>query len=272
MSRRHAIWIALFLALVMAVSVFAGGCKPKNALQTIKKAGKIVVGTTADYPPFEYVDETTGNYIGFDVELMEKIAEKLGVTVEWKDMDFNILLNSLKSGQIDSVIACMTIDAERQQQALFSNAYWVSPDAVLVKNDSGVTITDPLIDFPGLRVGVQAGTIQEEFCKNELITPGTMPEANLSSYPRTDQAVTDLVVGRLDAVFLDAGVAQAFTKMQPVTVALIYDLPGDPGIAVKLDEQELIDKINEALQQLTDDGTIQQLAEKYEIAAALTEG
>jgi len=272
LSRRHAIWIALFLALVMTASVFVGGCKPKNALQAIQKAGKIIVGTSADYSPFEYVDETTGDYTGFDVELMAKIAEKLGVTVEWKDMDFNILLNSLQSGQLDAVIACMTSDAERQQQALFSNGYWVSPDAILVKNDSGVTITDPMTDFPGLRVGVQAGTIQEGFCKDELITPGTMPAANLSSYPRADQAVTDLVVGRLDAVFIDFAVAQAFTEMQPVTVALIYDLPGDPGIAVKLGEQELVDKINEAIQQLTDDGTIQQLADKYEIAAALTEG
>jgi polar amino acid transport system substrate-binding protein len=272
LSRRYAVLIALLLALVMAVSVFAGGCKPKNALQAIKKADKIVVGTSADYPPFEYVDETTGEYTGFDVELMEKIAEKLGVTVEWKDMDFSILLNSLQSGQIDSVIACMTSDAERQQQALFSNAYWVSPDAVLVNTDAGLTITDPMTDFPSLRVGVQSGTIQEAFCKDELVTPGTMPAANLSSYPRADQAVTDLVVGRLDAVFMDAGAAQAFTEMQPVTVALIYDLPGDPGVAVKLGEQELIDKINEAIQQLTDDGTIQQLAEKYEIAAALTEG
>jgi ABC-type amino acid transport substrate-binding protein len=272
LSRKHLILAALMMAVVMAVTVGAAGCKPKNALQAIKKAGKIIVGTSADYLPFEYVDEATGKYVGFDVELMEKIAEKLGVTVEWKDMDFNILLNSLQSGQIDAVIACMTINAERQTQALFSNAYWVSPDAVLVKKDGGVTITDPKTDFPKLRVGVQAGTIQEEFCTTELVTPGTMPQANLSSYPRADQAVTDLVAGRLDAVFMDAAVAQAFTETQPVVVAMIYDLPGDPGIAVKLNEQELVEKINEILLQLTNDGTIQQLAEKYEILAALQSG
>lgn len=272
MARKHVAWIALVCALALVAGVALASCAPKNALETIKKKGKIVVGTSADYPPFEYVDAETGGYTGFDVELMEKIAEKLGVTVEWKDMDFDILLNSLQQGQINCVIACMTITAERQQQALFSKPYWTSPDAFLVKKGSGLSISDPVNDLAGKRIGVQTGTIQENWVRDELIATGKIAESNMSSYPKADAAVLDLVAGRVDVVFMDAGVAESYAAIHPVEVALVYDLPGDPGIAMKLGEQELCDEINRIIDELTEDGTILQLAEKYDIAQALLEG
>jgi polar amino acid transport system substrate-binding protein len=271
--RKYKVLVAILLAVSLVFSVAAvAGCKPKNALQAILKEKKIIVGTSADYPPFEFVDEATGKYTGFDVELMEKIAEKLGVTVEWKDLAFDILLNSLQSGQINAVIAAMSIKPERQEQALFSNPYWESPNAVLVKKDSTVTITDPLVDFPALRIGVQSGTIHEDYVKTQLIDAGKMEAANLSSYPRADQAILDLVAGRLDAVYMDAAAAQAFTESHPVVVAMVHEVESGMGIAVMLGEQELIDRINAILTQLAEDGTIQALADKYEIAKVLAEG
>lgn len=273
MSRKYRLVIALLLAVALVFSVAAvAGCKPKNALQAILKAKTIIVGTSADYPPFEFVDEATGNYTGFDVELMEMIAEKLGVTVEWKDMNFDIVLNSLQSGQINAAIAAMSIDPERQEQALFSNPYWESPNAVLVKKDSTVTVTDPLVDFPALRIGVQSGTIHEKYVKTQLIDVGKMEASNLSSYPRADQAILDLVFGRLDAVYMDAAAAQAFTESQPVVVAMLHKVESGMGIAVMLGEQELVDKINEILGQLADDGSIEALGDKYKIAQTLAEG
>ncbi len=272
MSRKYKVLVALLLAVALVFSVAAvAGCKPKNALQAILKAKKIIVGTSADYPPFEFVDEATGNYTGFDVELMEMVAEKLGVTVEWKDMTFDIVLNSLQSGQINAAIAAMSINPERQEQALFSNPYWESPNAVLVKVGSTVTITDPLVDFPALLIGVQSGTIHETYVK-ELIDAGTMEAANLSSYPRADQAILDLVAGRLDAVYMDAAAAQAFTVSHPVVIAMVHKVESGMGIAVMLGEQELVDRINEILAQLTEDGSIEALADKYNIAQTLAEG
>jgi polar amino acid transport system substrate-binding protein len=273
LSRKYKVLVALLLAVALVFSVAAvAGCKPKNALQAILKAGKIIVGTSADYPPFEFVDEATGNYTGFDIELMEMIAEEMGVTVEWKDMTFDIVLNSLQSGQINAAIAAMSIDPERQEQALFSNPYWESPNAVLVKVGSTVTITDPLVDFPALLIGVQSGTIHEKYVKTELIDVGKMDAANLSSYPRADQAILDLVAGRLDAVYMDDAAAQAFTVSHPVVIAMVHEVDSGMGIAVMLGEQELIDKINEILTQLTEDGSIEALGVEYDIAKTLTEG
>ena len=273
MPRKYKVLVALLLAVALVFSVAAvAGCKPKNALQAILKAKKIIVGTSADYPPFEFVDEATGNYTGFDVELMEMVAEKLGVTVEWKDMTFDIVLNSLQSGQINAAIAAMSINPERQEQALFSNPYWESPNAVLVKVGSTVTITDPLVDFPALLIGVQSGTIHEKYVKTELIDVGKMDAANLSSYPRADQAILDLVAGRLDAVYMDAAAAQAFTVSHPVVIALVHKVESGMGIAVMLGEQELVDRINEILTQLTEDGSIEALGVEYDISKTLTEG
>ena len=273
MSKKYKVLVALLLAVALVFSVAAvAGCKPKNALQAILKAKKIIVGTSADYPPFEFVDEATGNYTGFDVELMEMVAEKLGVTVEWKDMTFDIVLNSLQSGQINAAIAAMSINPERQEQALFSNPYWESPNAVLVKLGSTVTVTDPLADFPALLIGVQSGTIHEKYVKTQLIDAGLMEAANLSSYPRADQAILDLVAGRLDAVYMDAAAAQAFTVSHPVVIAMVHEVDSGMGIAVMLGEQELIDRINEILAQLMEDGSIETLADKYKIAQTLAEG
>jgi len=273
LSKKYKVLVALLLAVVLVFSVAAvAGCKPKNALQAILKAKKIIVGTSADYLPFEFVDETTGNYTGFDVELMELIAEKLGVTVEWKDMDFLIVLNSLEAGQVNAAIGAMSITPERQEQALFSNPYWESPNAVLVKKDSTVTVTDPLVDFPALLIGVQSGTIHEDYVKTQLIDAGLMEAANLSSYPRADNAISDLVAGRLDAVYMDAAAAQAFTEKYPVVIAMVHKVESGMGIAVMLGEQELIDRINEILAQLMEDGSIETLADKYKIAQTLAEG
>ncbi len=280
MTKKRLAFTALALVLVFSLALaFVAGCGPKNALQTIQKKGKIVVGTSPDYPPFEYIDDTTGKYTGFDVELMEAIAAKLGVAVEWQEMEFDLLLSSLQAGEMDAVIACMTIRPDRLEQADFTDPYIISKDAILIKKGSGLVILDPattagmneeqLLEplktaIAGLRVGVQSGTIQETFCQ-DLIDAGTMPETNVTRYPRADQAVADLEFGRVDCVFLDEGVADGFTQTNNVEKALTVDLEGNPGIAVKKGETEFVAKLNEIIKQLRDEGVISQLAAKYQL-------
>jgi polar amino acid transport system substrate-binding protein len=258
--------VALLCALIMVMSVATlTGCKKKtkSALDVIMEKGKIIVGTSPDYPPYEYIDDATGAYVGFDIELMQEIADRMGVELEWKDMDFSLLLGALKAGQIDAIIACMSITEERMQECSFTDEYYVSLDAVLVKRGGGVTVTD-IHDLAGLRVGVQSGTIQETWVREELIDTEQMPESKLSTYMRADDAVLDLVAGRIDCVFMDEGVAQQFTTTHAVDKALVYDLPGNPGIAVGLGETELVAKLNEIIAALQAEGFIDALAVKYQ--------
>ncbi len=266
LSRKHLAIVALVLVLVVAISsVFVVGCKPKNALQTITKKGTIVVGTSADYAPYEYVDEKTGEYTGFDIDLMNEIAKRMNVTVEWQDMDFDLLIGAVQNGQIDAVIACMTKNEERMTQVLFTDEYVISKDAVLIAATSTLNLTDPAVDFPSLKIGTQAGTIQYTWVKENLVDQGKMPEANLSQYPRADQAVQDLEAGRVDAVFLDESVADQFATSGAVKKALVVDLEGNPAIACKLGEDELVAKINEIIKALRDEGFTKQLCDKYQI-------
>lgn len=273
---RNRLTIALVGLMVAALGIaFVAGCGPKEV-----ETPKLIVGTSADYAPFEYVDETTGEYVGFDIELMEAIAAKLGMEVEWQDMDFGILLQSLKAGQIDAVIACMTVNEERLLEADFSEPYIISKDAILVQKGSGLVILteeeragktdaellEPLVAaLADLRVAAQSGTIQETWIRENLIDAGLMAESQMSLYPRADQAVADLEAGRVDCIFLDEGVAEGFTATNNVEKALTVDLEGNPGIAVQKGDAELLEKINNAIVELRNEGVITQLAEKYEL-------
>jgi len=279
-TKRFLFTVVLACLLVLAFSLSLAGCKKEepSALDRILEEGKIVVGTSADYEPFEYVDPDTGEYTGFDIELMEKIAERLGVEVEWRDMKFDILLTTLQAGELDAIIACMTVTPERLEMADFTDPYIISKDAILVKAGSDVVsiegadtmsheeLTAALVEaLKDLKVGVQAGTIHEQWCDENLIGAGVMPETNLSRYPRADQAVSDLVAGRIDCVFLDEGVALGFSETHDVEKALTVDLEGNPGIAVTKGETKLVEKLNEIIAELREEGFIAELAGKYDL-------
>jgi len=269
MSRRVLVGIALACAAVLALSVaFVSGCGQEQ-----EEVAKLVVGTSADYPPFEYYDEETGELTGFDVEFMEAVAEKLGMEIQWEDMSFDILLTTLEAGQLDAIIACMTVREDRLQHADFSEPYIISKDAILVpagetlEGLEGLTEEEALAALPevlgGLRIGVQTGTIQESWVQENMIDAGLLPEENMSSYERADNAVADLQAGRLDCVFLDEGVAIEMTGNYDVVKAVTVDLEGDPGIAVQKGDTELLEKINNAIVELRDEGFTAQLAEEY---------
>ena len=109
----------------------------EDDLARIKKAGKIMVGTSADYPPFEYYNEKF-EFEGFDIELMNLIAKELGVTVEYKDFAFEGLGDALKLGQVDAVIAALSITPERAEVVDFSNIYYVGNDAILARRSAPI--------------------------------------------------------------------------------------------------------------------------------------
>jgi len=270
LSRKTVVSIALACVVALAfTAVVLSGCAKEEELP------KLVVGTCADYPPFEYYDEATGELMGFDVELMEAIGDKIGMEVEWQDMGFDILLTSLEAGQIDAIIACMTVREDRLQHADFSEPYIISKDAILVKSGTelgsfaGLSDEEVLVNLAhalsGMLIGVQTGTIQEGWVQDNMIDAGLLPEANMSSYERADNAVADLEAGRIDCVFLDEGVAIGFTQTNDVEKAVTVDLEGNPGIAVQKGNTELLDKINTAIVELREEGVTAQLAEEYEL-------
>ena len=245
--KRRALWtVSLLIALVILV---AAGCQGGR--------DKLVVGTSADYEPFEYIDED-GNYTGFDIELMEEIAGRMDVELEWQDIAFDGLIGSLQNDKIDAIIAAMSATEEREEQVDFTDPYFISGDAVLVAADSDITLEDKT-DIAGHTVGVQTGTIQESWIDENV-------GAEISRYERAEQAIMDLQSGRIEMVAMDLSAANSFVEQGGVKVALETDFSGEHmAIAVKEGNTELKEEFDAIIDELQMEGFIDDLAAEYDL-------
>lgn len=251
-------WLISLLVLVSLMLTACGG-GAQSHLDKIKQAGVIKVGTSADYPPFEYIDES-GNKAGFDIELMEEIGKRLGVKVEWVDMPFDSLIAGVQEGKIDCSISAFNYTEERDKVVDFSEAYYTAEDAFLVAETFGGSITKPE-DVAQYKVGVQSGTTQDDWLTNVL----QIPEQNLSRYDRADQAALDLKSGRIDVMMADAIPAKALAqKIGGLKIVYTGVLSSGPmNIVLPEGDAELAKAINDILKQLKQEGFIDQLAQKY---------
>ena len=260
--KRIVVFVALFVAISLVLSG-CGGAQPANHLEAIKQAGVIKVGTSADYPPFESVDEN-GNKVGFDIDLMTEIAKRLGVKLEWVDMPFDSLIAAVQEGKIDASISAFNYSAERDKMIDFSDAYYTSEDAFTVAEGFTGTIVDPQ-DVAAYKVGVQTGTTQDSWLTETLVIDGALPAENLFRYDRVDQAMLDLKNGRIDVMMSDYIPAQALAK-QLGGLEIVYHgvlSSGPVNIVIPDGDVELQQAINEIIQQLHEEGFIDQLAQKY---------
>jgi polar amino acid transport system substrate-binding protein len=216
------------------------------------------VGTSADFPPFEYIEN--GQFVGFDMDLMREIAKIAGFELKFVDMSFDSLIPALRAGQIDVAAAAMTITEERKKVVDFSMPYWTADQSIIVKADSDLTIT---VLFGKYRIGVQTGTTGDLWCTENLVEKGLLPERNLKRYDTFILALGDLLNGNIDAIVLDSPVANRFAATKPVKVVGIIVTGEQYGIAVRKGNKELLDKINQALKTLIETGKINEFIDKY---------
>jgi polar amino acid transport system substrate-binding protein len=221
-------------------------------------ARTVIVGTSADFPPFEYIEN--GQFVGFDMDLMREIAKIAGFELKFGDMSFDSLIPALRVGQIDVAAAAMTITEERKKVVDFSMPYWTADQSIIVKADSDLTIT---VLFGKYRIGVQTGTTGDLWCTENLVEKGLLPERNLKRYDTFILALSDLLNGNIDAIVLDSPVANRFAATKPVKVVGIIVTGEQYGIAVRKGNKELLDKINQALKTLIETGKINELIDKY---------
>ena len=254
------------LVLVIVSAIIIAGCQSAQEvsyLDKIQSANKVVVGTSADYPPYEYIDET-GNLVGFDIELMEEIAERMGVALEWQDMPFDSLIAAVQEGKIDMSISCFNYSDERAQLVDFSEPYYTSLDAFIVAEGFTGAFNEPE-DAANFKVGVQSGTVQDEWLTDELVDTGLLSESNLSRYERVDQAALDLQVGRIDILMADDVPAKAivsqFDSLRIIYEGMLYT--GPINIVLPKGAGDLQTEVNRIIADLQSEGFIDALAEKY---------
>ena len=185
--------------------------------------------------------------------------------VEIRDMAFDSLIAAVQEGKVDAVIAAMQTSPERLEKVDFSEGYHLQKDAFLVAGDSTLVLNTAQ-DAAGLKIGVQTGTLQEEWVLENLVPLGTA-EDQIFRYERVDQGALDVKAGRIDVLFINADPATELAKSSGLKIGLITGetVTGAQSIAVQKGNAELLDKINKALAEMQADGTVEQLQQKWNI-------
>jgi len=215
------------------------------------------VGTSAGFPPFEFVEN--GEFVGFDMDLMREIAKEMGFEIEIIDMSFDSLIAGLVSGNLDVIAAGMTITEQRAKVVDFSDAYWTADQSISVKADSDFDLT---VLFGKHNIGVQTGTTGDLWVEEALEKTGILT-GNYRRYDTFVLAMTDLENENLDAVILDSPVADRFAKVRPVKTVGIIKSDEKYGLAVKKGNKALLDMLNEGMKRLEENGKIDELIAKY---------
>jgi len=225
-----------------------------DTLSRVRKAGKIIVGTSADYAPYEFhtIIDGKDTIVGFDIEIAKEIAKDLGVELEIQDMSFDGLLQALNSDKVDFVIAGMTPNEERKKSVDFTDIYYTAQQGVMVRaedKDKYKTIED----LKGKKVGAQSTTIQEGIVKEQ------MPESQLVSLAKIPDLVMELLNKKVEAIVVELPVAKGYVNNNDklaISDIKVQDDTGGSAIAVKKGNQELVELMNKTLKRLQEDGSI----------------
>ena len=232
---------------------------PPDLWAQIQRSGVLRVGTSADYPPFEYYDARY-QLDGFDIGLIRAIGRDLGLKVEIKDYAFDGLYNALQLGSIDAAIAAITVTPDRQQYVDFSNDYYAGKGAALAAADSKLSTITDMAKLASLVVGVQTGSVYESTVQKELVATGLMPAKNVQSYPDIGQAVNDLKRNRLDVVLLDLQPAQSYANEGGVKIVGEGLKPQSYAIAIPKGAESLRRVLNQAISAIIASGEYDRLA------------
>jgi ABC-type amino acid transport substrate-binding protein len=266
---KHRSWV---LGMVTALMLVATACAedepapPKAGPSpteeqpqvTTVKEGVLSVGSCLDYPPFESVEG--GDEVGFDVDLAEEIASRLGLTVEWVRADFDTIFTAVASDQFDMVAAASTITEEREEVVDFSDPYYNSRQSLVVNTAETPDITSQADLGEGHIVGVQKGTTGEAYAKDNLVPQGV----ELKTFQAAPDIYRDLETGAITAVVNDEpSAAETIKDLQNLELVEAIDTDERYGFAFSPNNPDLRDAANGALAEIIADGTYATIFETY---------
>lgn len=268
------------LALLIAVAFVFAACSPKEekkaeekspavedkkvdekkeeeitdeTIKKIKDKGKIVLGTSADYPPYEFTVLKDGKdeIVGFDISLAKYIAEEMGVELEIVDMPFESLLVGLETGKFDMVIAGMNPDPERE--ANFSKVYYNATHGIITTKDKAQELKS-VEDLKGKHLGAQIGTVQEGIGEK-------LEDVQLKTLPLITNLILELSTGKIDGVIMEKPVAESYAKVNKDLVVVEGIEWGDESegtaVALKKGNDALTQKVNEIIEKVLKENLIE---------------
>ena len=253
------------LSMVLAGSMLLTGCggsktadsssdAQDSTTSTSADGGTLRMGTNATFPPYEFVGDD-GNVQGIDADIAAAIADKLGMKLEITDMEFDSLIPALQSDTIDVALAGMTVTPDRQENVDFSDSYAKGVQVIIVKDGSDIASPD---DLEGKSIGVQTGTTGDIYCTDDY------GQENVKQFNNGPLAVAALVNGQIDCVVIDQEPAKNYVAANSgLKILDTAYADEDYAIAIKKGNTELLDKVNGALKELKDDGTLQSIVDQY---------
>ena len=243
--------LSLVLVAAMALSVAACGAKDNAATETEGKE-VLVMATNAEFPPYEYYEGQ--EIVGIDAEIAAAVAEKLGCELKIEDMAFDSIIAAVSSGKADFGLAGMTVTEKRLESVNFSDTYAHATQVVIVPEGSAIT---GVADLDGKKIGVQLGTTGDLYA-------GEIADATIERYNKGFEAVQALSQGKIDAVIIDNEPAKVFVAENEGLVLLDEAFTEeDYAMAIAKENTELLEKVNKALAELKEDGTLQAIVDKY---------
>ncbi len=245
--------ISLFLLTVIALGMFAGcSSKAENDLGTIQE-GKLIMSTNAEFPPYEMTDDQR-QVVGIDADIAAAIAKKLGLELEIDNMDFDASLLAVQQGKSDIVLAGVTADEKRKKVMDFSDSYATGIQVIITKEGSDVTLEN----LGEKMIGTQKGTTSAIYCSDDYGTD------HVTTYDSSITAIQALKNGQIDCVVVDSAPAKELVASNPGLKILDTEYTVEHyAIGFQKGNTKLQTAVNKALSELTEDGTIQKILDKY---------
>ena len=247
---------AFALALVMALGLLAG-CGSSNSDNNTPAGddasdaakAKLVVATSPDFPPFESLEG--GEVVGIEVDILSKIAEKMGMELDIQQMDFDSVIPGVQAGKFDVGMSGITVTDKRKENVDFSSVYFMAAQAIVVADGSSIT---GKADLEGKKVSVQTGTTAEEYCMANGY--------EVLAFTANNDAAAALTAGKVDAWVVDNEVALAMAPELGLTV-LDEAMTSEPYAFALQKGSDLLASFNEALDALLSNGTVEQIFQQY---------
>ena len=225
----------------------------------------LVNGIDAKYPPFAFIADN-GEAQGFDIDMINWIAEKKGLKVVHKPFDWSSIITNLKEKRLDLIASGLSVTAERAEQVNFSDPYWRIKQVVVVKSDSSLTLQDVLTGDKN--IGIQLGT--SDYAAMEKSNGQDGRKYTLTAFESADQAVQDVLNGRVDAAIMNDTKAAEFLDKFPVKALGLAGIPDeDYAVAVNKDNPDLLKTINEGIAEIQKDPVWAELIKKHALVEPL---
>jgi polar amino acid transport system substrate-binding protein len=256
--------VLLATAAIVATGAFVAGCgddNNDNSTSTgaggdlgLLQDGQLLVGSDIPFPPFE--QGQAPDYTGFDIDLVNKIGENLGLEVKYQDTSFDTIFRDEAQGKFDMVASASTITPERENTVDFSDPYYEAQQSLLVPDGSDIASVE---DLSGKTVGAQDGTTGEDYANDNT------DAASVRGFPEGPDAINALNAGQVDAVIIDQPVAQDAIKKGQTGFSEAAVIPTGElyGFAFAPDNDALREAVNEQLKKLKDDGTLDDLYKQW---------